>query len=208
MSHYALRTATLRTRSQRGALRLLNLFGWTVRCKPLPGPHGVVIIYPHTSRWDYLVGLLAKVAVGLPFHWLARESLMTGWRGRLLARWGALPVQRHAPGGATAQLASRIHDEDWFWVALAPEGTRHSQPHWRSGFYHLAHLARVPLALVYIDYASREIGLVDTVRLSGDQQADMAAIALAYRGREGRHPERAAPIILAPPRSGDTGKQA
>lgn len=211
MSNYELRPAALPHRSQRVALRMLHRLGWTMRYKPLPGPHGVVIVYPHTSNWDVVIGLLGKWALGLPFHWLAKEALFRGLPGatvgRLLRSWGALPVERGAAHGATVRLAEQMRASDWFWLALAPEGTRGYRPHWRSGFYHLALAARVPVVMVYLDYAKKELGVIDSIRLTGDRAADMDAIARVYRNRHGLHPTLAAPVKLGPPRN-DEGRQA
>jgi 1-acyl-sn-glycerol-3-phosphate acyltransferase len=205
MDQYALRPAALPTWGQRVALRLLHLIGWKVRYKPLPGPHGVVVVYPHTSNWDFPVGLLAKWAVGLPFRWLGKESLFKGILGVPMRAWGGMPVERGASTGATQRLAATMKAAPWCWIALAPEGTRSHRPHWRSGFYHLALTARVPLLLVYIDYPNKVLSVVDTLELTGDQQRDMAAIAAVYEGHHGLHPELEAPIVLAPPRvSADT----
>lgn len=210
MSNYELRAASLPRFGQRLALRLLHLFGWKVRYKPLPGPHGVAIVYPHTSNWDFAVGLLGKWALGLPLRWLGKESLFRGpWAG-IMRSWGGVAVERSSSTGATQRLADRMRESDWFWIALAPEGTRSYRAHLRSGFYHLAVMAKVPLLMVYMDYPNKELGVVDSIRLSGDQEIDMAAIAAAYKGHLGRHPELAAPIALAPPRKdgADTGQGA
>ena len=205
MSNYELRPASLPRFSQRLALRLFHLFGWKVRYKPLPGQHGVAIVYPHTSNWDFLVGLMGKWALGLPFRWLGKASLFRGpWAG-ILRSWGGVAVERGSSTGATQRLAEKIHESDWFWLALAPEGTRSYRPHLRSGFYHLALTAKVPLVIVYLDYPNKELGVVDSIRLTGDQAVDMAAIAAAYEARLGKHPEQAAPIALAPPRKDDAG---
>jgi 1-acyl-sn-glycerol-3-phosphate acyltransferase len=208
MSNYELRAASLPGLGQRTALRLLQLFGWKVRYKPLPGPHGVAIVYPHTSNWDFPVGLFGKWALGLPFRWLGKESLFRGPWGRVMRSWGGVPVERSASTGATQRLADTMRKSDWFWLALAPEGTRSYKPYLRSGFYHLAVTANVPLLMVYIDYPNKELGVVDSMRLTGDPAVDMPAIEAAYRGHLGKHPDLAAPIRLAPPRAGDTGKQA
>jgi 1-acyl-sn-glycerol-3-phosphate acyltransferase len=208
MSNYELRAAALPRLGQRVSLRILRLFGWKVRYKPLPGPHGVAIVYPHTSNWDFMVGLLGKWALGLPFRWLGKESLFKGPLGGMMRSWGGVPVERSASTGATQRLADTMREADWFWLALAPEGTRSYTPHLRSGFYHLAVMAQVPLLLVYMDYPRKELGVVDTIRLTGDQEADMAAIAAVYKGHLGLRPEMAAPIRLGPSRSGDTNKQA
>jgi 1-acyl-sn-glycerol-3-phosphate acyltransferase len=203
MDDYQLKPAALPTLGQRTALRVLRLFGWNVHFKPLPGPHGVAVVYPHTSNWDFVVGLLAKWAVGLPFNWLGKESLFRGALGPAMRAWGGMAVERSASTGATQRLADKINAADWCWIALAPEGTRSYRPHWRSGFYHLAVTAKVPLLIVYIDYPNKVLSVVDTIDLSGDQAIDMAAIAAAYQGHHGLHPELEAPIMLAPPRSGD-----
>jgi 1-acyl-sn-glycerol-3-phosphate acyltransferase len=204
MSDYLLHAAALPTWRQRAALRLLNLFGWNVRYKPLPGPHGIAVVYPHTSNWDFPIGLVGKWAIGLDFSFLGKESLFRGPMGTVMRYWGGVPVERRgAPTGATQRLADKINATDWMWIGITPEGTRGYKPHWRSGFYHLALAAKVPLLLVYIDYATKELGVVDTLDLSGDPDADMAAIAAIYHGRQGLYPAKAAPIQLAPPRTHD-----
>jgi hypothetical protein len=200
MSDYLLRPSALPTWGQRTALGILQLFGWRMRYTPLPGPHGIAVVYPHTSNWDFVIGLLGKWAVGVQFRWLAKNSLFRGPMGAILRYWGGVAVDRSAPMGATRQLAQRMLSSNWFWLAITPEGTRGYRPHWKSGFYHLALAARVPLLLVYLDYRNKELGVVDTLELSGDQEADMAAIAAVYQDRQGLHPANAAPIKLAPPR--------
>ena len=210
MSHYLLRAAELPSWRQRAALRLLNLFGWNMRFKPLPGPHGVAIVYPHTSNWDFVIGLLGKWTLGLPFRWLGKESLFQGLCGKtlgvLMRSWGGVPVERQSSTGATARLAATMQAADWFWLALAPEGTRSYRPTLRSGFYHLAVAAKVPLLIVYLDYPRKELGVIDYLDMTGDPETDMAAIRAAYAGHLGLHPELAAPITLAPRRPDDAGK--
>ena len=200
MSDYLLRAADLPTLRQRLALRLLNLAGWNVRFKPLPGPHGIAVVYPHTSNWDFPIGLLGKWAVGLKFRWVAKDSLFRGPMGAIMRYWGGIAVDRRASMGATRQLADTMLQSDWCWIGITPEGTRSYRPHWKSGFYHLATMAKVPLLLVYIDYGAKVLSVVDTLTLSGDTGQDMAAIAAVYEGRQGLYPDQAAPIKLAPPR--------
>ena len=202
MSDHLLRPAALPTWGQRTSLRLLNLIGWKMHYKPLPGPHGIAVVYPHTSNWDFFIGLLGKWAVGLQFRWLAKDSLFKGILGPVMRYWGGIAVDRRAPMGATRSLAQNMLREEWCWVAITPEGTRGYRPHWKSGFYHLALAADVPVLLVYMDYSKKVLSVVDTVRLTGDQEADMAAIAAVYAGKQALYPELAAPIKLAPPHAG------
>lgn len=186
--------------SQRWAIKILRWIGWRVCFKPLPGPHGVVIVYPHTSNWDFVVGILAKWAIGLPFHFIAKSSLFEGWTGFVLGRWlrglGGEPVERGVSTGAIAKLAQRINGAEWLWLAIAPEGTRSYRPYWRSGFYHIAVAAKVPIACAYFDFANKEVGLVDYLQLSGDVATDMDNIRAVFAGKQGLRPELAAPVTL------------
>jgi 1-acyl-sn-glycerol-3-phosphate acyltransferase len=201
---HLLRPASLPTWGQRSALRVLQLFGWRIRFRPLPGPHGIAVVYPHTSNLDFFVGLLCKWSLGLPFRWLAKESLFRGPTGALMRYWGGLPVERRgAPTGATQRLAARIHSADWLWIVITPEGSRARQPHWKSGFYHLALAAKVPLLLIALDFGKKEVRFVDHLALTGDQQVDMAAIAASYQDATALYPDQAGPITLAPPRAPD-----
>ncbi|MES2260192.1 MAG: 1-acyl-sn-glycerol-3-phosphate acyltransferase [Pseudomonadota bacterium] len=201
MSDDQLKPADLPTLRQRMALRALHLFGWRLLYRPLPGPRGIAVIYPHTSNWDFIIGLVGKWALKLPFRWLAKDSL---FKLPLLGRWfhamGGEPVDRSAPTGMIERQAARINAADWYWLGITPEGTRGYRPNWKSGFYHLALAARVPLCLVYIDYPNKVVGVRDHVFLSGDQEADMAAIRAGFAGHQGLHPADAAPIVLSPRR--------
>lgn len=185
---------------QRMALRCLELFHWQLTVAPFPGPRGVLILYPHTSNWDFPIGMLAKWAVDIHIHWLGKESLFTGLLGRvigpMLRSWGGEPVIRHTSTGSIDRLVQRFHDSSWYWLALSPEGTRKFRPTWRSGFYQIALAAKVPVALAYIDYSRREVGVTEFIELTGDRKADMAKIRAVYKERRGLHPELAAPIEL------------
>ena len=197
MSEYLLHPAALPTWGQRTALRLLTMLGWRVYFKPLPGPHGIAVVYPHTSNWDFLIGLLGKWAVGLQFRWLAKDSLFRGVMGSVMRYWGGIAVDRSAPMGATRHLAQQMLASKWCWVAITPEGTRGYRPSWKSGFYHLAQAAKVPLLLVALDYRKKELRVVDTLELSGDSERDMEAIRTAYAECQALYPQHAAPVRLA-----------
>jgi len=200
--HY-LTSRNVATRKQRCAVRLLALFGWRVNFAPLPGPRGVVIVYPHTSNWDFVIGLLAKWAIGIRFRWLGKEALFKGVCGALLGPlfryWGGVPVERGASTGAIERLAQQINAEEECWLALAPEGTRKYRDAWRSGFYHIALTAGVPVGLAGFDYATKEVRLVTYLMLTGDYTTDLASLREAYRGCRGMRPDCAAPIAFGAP---------
>jgi 1-acyl-sn-glycerol-3-phosphate acyltransferase len=189
------------------ARAVLRLAGWRVRFDGLPSRQGVVIVYPHTSNWDFVVGLLAKWSIGFPLSFWGKDSL---FKLPLFGRWmrwvGGVPVDRKHPRGVVGQMIERMQaakDKDhFFWLAIAPEGTRSYREHWRSGFYQVALNARVPLGLAYFDFAERVIGVDQFIALSGDEQADMAAIEQRLGHRHGHKPHLAAPVRLPPKRKG------
>ena len=199
---YLVRPEALPTWRQRTALRLLNAVGWNFNFKPLPGPHGIAVVYPHTSNWDFPIGLLAKWAVGLHFRWLAKDSLFRGPMGALMRYWGGVAIDRSSPQGAIVRLAQTMRASSWFWLAITPEGTRSYRPHWKSGFYRIALAADVPVLLISLDYGNKVIGVTRTLTMTGDEAADMAAIAQAYEGVRALYPQKAAPIRLAEPAGG------
>jgi 1-acyl-sn-glycerol-3-phosphate acyltransferase len=199
-----LKPADLPGAGSRLALRVLNLFGWRLLFRPLPGPRGICVIYPHTSNWDFIVGILGKWALNLPFRWLAKDSL---FKIPLLGRWftamGGDAVDRSAKTGMIQRQAERMNAAPWYWVGITPEGTRGYRPYWKSGFYHLALAAKVPLCLVYMDYPNKILAVRDHVFLTGDQETDLAAIRAGFAGHQGLHPEDAAPIVFADKKNPD-----
>jgi 1-acyl-sn-glycerol-3-phosphate acyltransferase len=199
MDEYLMRPADLPTWGQRSSLRLLNLFGWNFRWKPLPGPHGIAVVNPHTSNWDFFVGLLAKWAIDVPFRWLAKDSLFRGPMGSIMRYWGGVAIDRSSPQGAITRLARTVRSSDSFWLAITPEGTRGYRPHWKSGFYRIAREAQLPVVFVKLDYGNKVIDVTQSMVMTGDEAADMAAIARIFDGVRARHPKDAAPIRLAPP---------
>ncbi len=184
----------------RFARGLLNAAGWKVLFDGLPGPKGIAIVYPHTSNWDFVVGLLAKWAIDLPVRWVGKESLFQGFAGatvgRLMRLWGGRPVDRQHPSGAVAQLAQLMASEPWFWLGLSPEGTRRHTDHIRSGFYHLALQLALPVALVYIDYPRKEIGVMNFVKMTGDVERDLETLRGFYADKQGRFPDQASKIAF------------
>jgi 1-acyl-sn-glycerol-3-phosphate acyltransferase len=181
---------------RRLAAALLAAFGWRVEVAWPTAPRGVIIVYPHTSNWDFVIGILARAATGLPLSWVGKHSIFWWPLGSLLRWLGGIPVDRRSPQGLTDQLAAELARRDWMWLALAPEGTRRRVERWRSGFYRLALQAGVPLGIGFIDFGERVVGIGEYLDLAGDEEADLARIRVAYHGKVARHPAQAGPIRL------------
>ncbi len=186
-------------RGSRVARALLRLAGWRLRFGGLPGKQGVLIVYPHTSNWDFPLGLLVKWAAGIQITFWGKDSL---FRVPLFGRWlrwlGGVPVDREFSRGIVGQMASELAQaraqDRFLWLALSPEGTRRHASGWRSGFYHVALQAQVPVGLVFLDYGQHEAGVQRFIMLGGNMRTDLTAIAEELGHRVGKRPALAAPI--------------
>jgi len=179
---------------RRTALGVLRLVGWRSVMVWPPEPRGVIIVYPHTSNWDFILGMLFKIGYGLPANWIGKTEMFP-WPFTGLLKWlGGIPVDRKRATGFLDALLEEFRRRDWIWVAIAPEGTRSHADHIKSGFYQLAVAADVPVALGYIDYGSRTVGIDTYLRMSGDREADLAKIRDFYASKRGRRQELASDL--------------
>jgi 1-acyl-sn-glycerol-3-phosphate acyltransferase len=193
---------------RRLCLWLLRAMGWTPVVTPLPGPKGVIIVYPHTSNWDFLIAVLYRFGTGLATNWMGKDSLFRWPFGGLLERIGGIPVNRRAATGFIGAAVEQFGRQDWLWLALAPEGTRKHTDHIKSGFYQIAVRAGVPVGFGFIDYPTKTVGLRDFVRFSGDPEQDLATIREFYADKRGKRPAEASILdFKRDPRGDSAGTQ-
>jgi 1-acyl-sn-glycerol-3-phosphate acyltransferase len=177
---------------------LLRLAGWSSSLTWPPEPRGLIMVYPHTSNWDFPIGVLFKLATGLPAHWMGKDSMFR-WPFRpLLLALGGLPINRRENTGLVATLAEEIRGRDWLWIAVAPEGTRSHAAYLKSGFYQLALAADLPIGLGYIDYGRRRVGIDRYVRMSGNEEQDLQLLRDFYADIRPRKPENAGELRFRP----------
>ncbi len=182
------------SRGSAWARRALALAGWRVDFVPPPTPKCLVIVYPHTSNWDFIIGVFARKVMGLRAQFVGKDSLFRFPLGPLMRWLGGIPVDRSQRTGLTGQLADELRRRPALCLALAPEGTRGRAPRWRSGFYHVALAAGVPVGLGFIDYRTRVIGITRWERMSGDLERDLALVRAFYADKVGKYPEQASTI--------------
>jgi 1-acyl-sn-glycerol-3-phosphate acyltransferase len=150
-------------------------------------PRCVLIVAPHTSNWDFVVGLFAKLALGLRGRFIAKHTLFRGPFGWFLRWLGGIPVDRRAPGVIVESVVEALRAADRLYLVVTPEGTRKKAPAWKSGFYRIAHGAGVPILPVAFDYRKRAIIFEPLFEPSGDYEADLPLLrsgfeaAMAYR---------------------------
>ena len=168
---------------------ILHLFGWRSVLVPLPAPRGIIVVYPHTSNWDFIVGLLYKIGAGLPVRWMGKHTLFRWPVRRLFVYLGGIPITRDQRSGSVDLLLAEFARHEHMWLAVAPEGTRSRTDYWKSGFYRIAVAGKLPVALGYIDYATRTVGIDTYLTLTGDVALDFARIREFYKDKRGRRPE-------------------
>jgi 1-acyl-sn-glycerol-3-phosphate acyltransferase len=174
----------------------VTLTGWQV-VGDLPQQRRVVMIAaPHTSNWDAVVMVAAAWVFRLRLNWIGKKTLFRGLIGVFLRSVGGLPIDRSKPGGQVVQVADLIERSDRMYLAIAPAGTRSKRPHWRSGFYHIALAAGVPIVLGFIDWGSHRVGVGEVFEPSGDLTADIDHIRAFYDGMKGKDPSQQTPILL------------
>ncbi len=181
------------------AAALLKALGWELCFDGLPARQGVLVVYPHTSNWDFLIGILAKWAIGIPLVLWGKDSLFRiPLFGRFLRAQGGVPVVRHTPQGAVEQMIETMNNAcasgGYMWLAVAPEGTRRHTAGWRSGFHRVAVACGVPVGLVFLDFGRKRVGLDSFWRLSGRPAADIQLMASRLAGVQGMRPQAAAPV--------------
>lgn len=148
----------------------------------------VIIVAPHTSNWDFIVGAATKYALRLDARYLGKAELFRppfGWLFRVL---GGYPVDRSQHSNLVDFVVSLFQTYPTFSIAMAPEGTRKYVAKWKTGFYHIAHKAGVPVIRVGMDYGSRRLLFSEPFFPTGDIEADMKEIQAFFRPMKGRYP--------------------
>ena len=166
----------------------LAVAGWRLVGEIPDAPKFVAIVAPHTSNWDFVVGLLAKFALAVDAAWLGKHTLFRPPFGAIMRRWGGIPVDRAASHDVVAQTVAAFAARPRMVLAVAPEGTRKRVTAWRSGFYHIARGAGVPILLVALDWPHRTIRFGPTVTPTGDAEGDIARIRARYADVAGKRP--------------------
>ncbi len=174
----------------------LRLGGWRRVGEQPPDYKCVLIAAPHTSNWDLPAMLAFAWAYEFRPRWMGKRELFSGPWGPLMRWLGGIPIDRRSPHGVVAQLAQVFAEQERLWLVVPPEGTRSYRDHWKSGFYHIAAEAEVPIVLTVLDWGRKEGGFGPTVRPSGDLPRDMDQIRAFYAGREGKRPAQVSQIRL------------
>lgn len=158
-------------------------------------PKYVLIVAPHTSNWDLPFALAFGFVFRVKGAWMGKHTLFR-WPFGLLFRWlGGIPIERSHPHGVVGHTIDILNESDRLVIGLAPEGTRKRVSRWKTGFYHIAAGAHVPIVLAYLDYRRKVGGFGPVFLPSGDVKADMAVIQAFYATVTAKRPENTGPDL-------------
>ncbi len=171
---------------QRAAKHTLNLFGWSLVADLPPVQKYLLIGAHHTSNWDFPLVLLMMAALGLRLHWVGKDSLFKSPQGWLMRWLGGIPVERGAKKNFVGQIVDLYNERKEIVITIAPEGTRSPVDHWKTGFYHIAVGAKVPIALGYLDYGTKTCGVGGYFYPTGDIESDLKKLQHFYADKKGK----------------------
>ena len=175
---------------------LLWVTGWKLD-RRLPEEKKYIIIGAyHTSNWDFVYGIMAMFALKIPFRYLGKHTLFEGTFGWFFRALGGIPVDRTRKTSLVDQLIERFNEYEELVLVLAPEGTRSKTNHWKPGFYHIALGAKVPVALGYLDFRTRRIGVGGSFLPTGVVQEDLGTIESFYVDKQGKYPDKHSTIAF------------
>jgi len=168
---------------------MMTIMGWKFEGALPDEPKFVMIIAPHTSNWDFIVGLWAYFSLSFRGSFLGKHTIFR-WPLGVFMRWlGGIPVERSISRDRVSESVHAFESSDKLILIIAPEGTRKFVPEWKTGFYHVANNANVPIVPVVFDFEHKVVRLLTPFQTTGDADRDIGALQDLYRGIKGKHPE-------------------
>ncbi|MDH3220808.1 MAG: 1-acyl-sn-glycerol-3-phosphate acyltransferase [Gammaproteobacteria bacterium] len=150
----------------------------------------MVIAYPHTSNWDMPFTIAICLLYRLRIYWLGKSSLFRGPMGPVMKWLGGIPVNLDRSENLVQQIVDSFNRADDLIVVIAPEGNRSYVERWKTGFYHIAAGARVPIALGFLDFGKKQGGYLNSYMPSGDIDRDIRLMQAEYAGIRGKFPDQ------------------
>ena len=179
------------------AVVLLKVMGWRTAGQPPSLAKYIVVAAPHTSNWDLFFLYVASKRLRVKIAWMGKDSLFKGRFGWFMHVLNGVPVNRSGGQNIVVQMVQEFQNRESLVLAVPPSGTRGKTPYWRSGFYYISLGAQVPLALGFIDYRRKEVGIGPVFMPSGDVTVDMDIIRAFYITITAKYPEKASEVYFS-----------
>jgi len=180
-------TPILKTLLRWFSIVALKLAGWKAEGEIPKGLNKCVMIAaPHTSNWDLPFMLFIAFKLRAKIYWMGKEQIFKPPFKRLMMWMGGVPVDRSKANNMVQASIDAINENEQLFLIVPPEGTRSKVTYWKTGFYHIAHGAGVPILMGFLDYQNKRGGIKGTFTTSGDIDADMAKIKAIYAEISGK----------------------
>ena len=165
-----------------------KLMGWSIEglFDPEKTKKCIVIVVPHTSWHDFFIGLLVRQIVDLKISFLGKKELFKGPFGWYFKKVGGIPLDRTPGQNKVEAIAQIFENKEVLRLALAPEGTRKKVSEWKTGFYHIAKAAEVPVVMVAFDFGNKKCKIADAFYPTKDMEADIKFMYTYYKGIKGK----------------------
>jgi 1-acyl-sn-glycerol-3-phosphate acyltransferase len=196
MHHTIFNTPGVRSLLRGISLFFLKTLGWKTAGQLPEIQKYVIIVAPHTSNWDLFYGIIIALALKLDAGFMAKQQLFRRPFGPIMKWLGGVPIDRSASDHTVDQVIRKFHENDKLVLAIAPEGTRRKVKYWKSGFYHIAEGAGVPILLGFLDYSTKTGGAGPLVMPSGDLDQDMKVISNFYQTVTGKYADKSSPLAI------------
>ena len=172
------------------ALIILKTFGWKIVAGMPDGVRkGVLIVAPHTSNWDFVIGRLFFIVLGINSKYLIKKESFVGPIGYILKKLGGIPIDRKNSNNVVNEVAHLFRENKELVVIITPEGTRKLIKNWKKGYYYIAEVAKVPVIVAFIDYAKKEGGIASVFIPTGDYEKDFQPIRELFLTKQAKYPE-------------------
>ena len=168
----------------------LTLANWEIVGEVPKEKKFVLIAAPHTSNWDFPLLMAMACLFRLEIYWMGKDALFWGPFGPLMRWLGGIPIDRQNSHNVVDATVKAFNRSESLVVVIPPEGTRAKVRHWKSGFYHIAIGANVPIGLSFLDFNEKKGGFLPTFYPTGNVEDDIDAIKLFYRDVKGKYPDR------------------
>ena len=172
------------------AYKTLERWGWRINLIQELPKKCVICVAPHTSNWDFIIGMLVKFALDIKANFFMKKEWFFFPMGYLMRALGGIAIQRDKKLRMTDQMAAEFANHDTLCIAITPEGTRSYNPDWKKGFYFIAEKAGVPIVFAALDFKKKEVILGDQFIPTGDADADMIQIKAYYKDINPKFPEK------------------
>jgi len=170
---------------------LVKLFGWEIENNfPINLKKYIIIVAPHTSWIDFPLSILVKSVSKVDIKYIGKHTLFKPPFGYFFRAMGGMPVNRAKSQSMVQAIINIFNENESFVFSLSPEGTRKKVSQWKSGFYHVAKGANIPLVMTGLDYEKKKVIISEPYYLTDNEQQDIKIFREFFKDIKGKYPEK------------------